>query len=655
MAKQITEEQVEKIIESLIERIEKANILFLKEIGASILKIREIKPSKAHQLQQLLKYGMKYEDIVDEIQKYTSMNVNDIDEIFNAYASRDLEFYKQFYQYRNKPFIPYNRNKVLKQQTMALANIVKNEMYNFTRDNVLGYTIDGKFYNLRDTYNQLLDDAFLQVGQGKETFDSAMRNVLKGIGGSGIKTLDYESGRSIRLDSAVRMHLKGRLRELHNENQKIIGEQFGADGVEISVHYNPAPDHELVQGRQFSLKEYEKLNNGEIARDYKGNSYTLDHDGKNGYRPISEMNCYHYKFDIILGVSKPEYTDEELKKIIDDNDKGFEYEGKHYTNYEGTQLQRKLEREIRKNKDIQIVAKASDNKDLLLESESNITMLTKKYKELCDVSGLPSKKARLSVSGYKKTHPRVLERLEKRKDGELFGSNIPVSSQSMKNLGFEEWRDTFDKKNVKIKDSIKLMDKDLLDRNLNYLDDLTNRYDVTKNQYLEIGYSTGSRYIGVTYYGHNEIEFSKKYFTDRAYLLDVEKTCQERKWHSPVKIENYDIETLAHEYGHAIEDDYTRRYIMKFKGIDTSQRRMRYSRVEDNIRKEIDKNIRDEVFDKIRRKEKISITEIKEKYFSGYAKSKRNYEWFAEAFAQLELGEPNVLTDALKEWMEENL
>ena len=41
--------------------------------------------------------------------------------------------------------------------------------------------------------------------------------------------------------------------------QKIIGEEIGADGYEISVHSNPAPDHELVQGRQFSLEEYEKL------------------------------------------------------------------------------------------------------------------------------------------------------------------------------------------------------------------------------------------------------------------------------------------------------------------------------------------------------------------------------------------------------------
>lgn len=400
------EEQIEKLVERLINRVEKANTIFLKNIGEAVKKIGKLTSSQAHQLMQILKYGTKYDDIVEQITKYTDLNVKDIEKIFNEYAKQDQQFYKQFYKYRNKPFIPFDKNIALKQQTMALANIVRNEMYNFTRQNILGYTINGKFFNMRETYNKLLDEAFLQVGQGKITYDTALRNILKEIGGSGLKTLDYESGRSIRLDSAIRMQLKSRLRELHNENQKIIGDEIGADGIEISVHTNPAEDHEAVQGRQFSLEEYTKLNDGLMAKDYKGKTYTLDHDGKNGYRPISEMNCYHYIFSIVLGVSKPLYSDDELKQIIENNEKGFELDGKHYTMYEGTQLQRALEREIRKNKDIQILAKESDNKELIESSQDNITLLTRKYNELSSISRLPKRMDRLSVSNYYSTGKR---------------------------------------------------------------------------------------------------------------------------------------------------------------------------------------------------------------------------------------------------------
>lgn len=400
----IDERTAELLVERLIRRIEQANTYFLMKMGSSIKQIRNLTPSQAQELVQMLKYGGNYEDIIKEISKYTNLNVKDIDEIFSEYAKKDRLWSKQFYDYRN---IPFDESLALKRQKNALTELVKNEMYNFTRTNVLGYTIrdlrgQPQFLGLKETYNRVLDEALVNVGQGKESFDSAMTRIMKDIGGSGLKTVEFESGRSVRLDSAVRMQLKSRLRELHNEQQKIIGKEIGADGIEISVHSNPAVDHEQAQGRQFSNEEYDKLNNGLEATDYTGKKITLDHDGKNGYRPISELNCYHYIFSIVLGVSEPEYSDKELKEIINNNNKGFELDGKHYTNYEGTQLQRQLETEIRKTKDTQIMAKASGNNELVDESQQRITQLTHKYNELSKISGLPTKKNRLRVSNYKR-------------------------------------------------------------------------------------------------------------------------------------------------------------------------------------------------------------------------------------------------------------
>ena len=405
----ITDEQIDLLIERLINRIQDANIYFLQKIGNNIKKIRNLKPSEAQQLIQILKYNGDYEDIIREISKYTNLNVKDIDEIFSNYAKKDLDFYEKFYQYRNIPFTPFNQNNALKTQTTALANIVKNEMYDYLRTNVLGYSIHDEqgnviFKGLKDVYNEALDTALLNVGQGKETFDSAMTRIIKDIGHSGLKTLDYESGRSIRLDSTIRMHLKSRLRELHNENQKIIGDEFGADGVEISVHMNPAIDHEQAQGHQFSNKEYEKLNQGLEAMDYKGKKITLDHDNKNGYRPISEMNCYHYVFSIVLGASEPEYNDKQLQDIIDKNNQGFEFEGKHYSLYDGEQLLRKVELELRKSKDTQILAHSSNNVELVDEMQSKITQLTSKYRDILKASGLKSKLERAKVSGYRRVN-----------------------------------------------------------------------------------------------------------------------------------------------------------------------------------------------------------------------------------------------------------
>ena len=392
----INESQIEFLTERLVERINKANIFFYKKIGSALR----------------------------QISKYTNLNIKDIDNIFMNYAEIDQLFYEKFYKYRNIPFVPFAENTALKMQTMALANIVKNEMYNYTRANLLGFTINGEFMNLKDTYNYVLDEALLNVSQGKETFDSSMRRILKDIGGSGLKTVDYKSGRQVRLDSTVRMHLKSELRELHNELQKIYGEEFGANMVEVSHHSNSAPDHiDTVDGKQFARIDIirEQIKNGiekEIKlEDIQGNRVKVkgkwyddfDTINNNLARPVSALNCYHYIFSGILGVTEPEYTKKELQEDKEKNLDGCEIDGKHYSLYEASQLQRQLERRIREQKDIQILGKSSNNLELISDSQSKITILTRKYKEVCDISGLPYKAKRLSVVGYKRTNVKKLK------------------------------------------------------------------------------------------------------------------------------------------------------------------------------------------------------------------------------------------------------
>lgn len=401
----MNEKTIELLTERIVSRINKANEFFLIKIGESVKKIRELTPTQAQQLVQILKYGGNYEEIVNEISRLTNLNIQDIDAIFNEMAKKDYLFAEKFYKYRGVEYVPYNENKALLRQVSALASITKQEMYNYARATNLGYSIrdlqgNVKFVGLRETYNRVLDEAVLNVGTGVDTFDNAMSKIMKDIGGNGLKTIDYASGRSIRLDSTVRMHLKGALRNLHNEIQKQVGEEFDFDGYEISVHSNPADDHSLVQGRQFSIEEYNKLNNGLEAKDYTGKTFTLDHDHKNGFRPISTMNCYHYVFSIVLGVNKPEYNEEQLDEIIKNNEKGAIIDGKHYTLYETQELMRNLELNIRKQKDIQILGRTSNNKKVISEAQSKIKQLTTKYNDVSKISRLPVRADRLKISGY---------------------------------------------------------------------------------------------------------------------------------------------------------------------------------------------------------------------------------------------------------------
>lgn len=394
-------QEIEEILANrLAERIEETNTYILTKIGESIKEISKLKPSQIYKLQQILKYGGSYRDIAQKLAQITGKNVQEIYKMFEEVAKNDKQFAKQFYRYRKVDYVPYKNDIALQNQVRALAQITAMQYINFSNTTAVGYIFrdaNGNkiFKNIQQSYQEAIDRAILSVSQGKQNFYSAMRQTIKDLGGSGLVV--YDSGRTRRLDSAVRMNVLDGIRDLHNEITQRFGEEYGADGVEISVHSNPAPDHADIQGRQFSNEEYDKLENGEIAKDING----IEYDGHDK-RQISQYNCYHKIFNIVIGVSKPEYTDKELEEIKNTNEQGFDFEGRHYTMYEGTQLQRQLELAARKQKDIQILARTSGDEETAQEAQFKINQITDKYNELCAVSGLLQKKQRMSVSGYRK-------------------------------------------------------------------------------------------------------------------------------------------------------------------------------------------------------------------------------------------------------------
>ena len=396
----LSQEIEEKLADRLVERIQETNSRILKEIGEAIKYMSNLTPSQAYKIQQILRFGGSYEKIARELAKVSGKNVEDIYKIFEEVAKNNKNFAKQFYKYRGIDFIPYSKDSALKQMVNAISRQTAETYINIANTRGIGFIFEDLkgqryFKNIQQSYYEIIDRGILAISQGKETFQTEMRRIMKQMGNSGLVL--YESGRTRRLDSAIRMNMLDGIRQLNNETSIRFAEEYQADGVEISVHINPAPDHADIQGRQFSNEEYEKLENGEIATDVNGNKY----DGADKRR-ISEYNCYHKVFPIVLGVSKPEYTDEQLKKIQGKNEKGFNFEGKHYTMYEGTQLQRRIELAVRKQKDINILSKTSGDNELAQMSERKIRQLVSKYNDLCKTSGLLPKKIRMQVAGYRK-------------------------------------------------------------------------------------------------------------------------------------------------------------------------------------------------------------------------------------------------------------
>ena len=402
----INEELQEKLLSIFDKRFQDYNTKVLEELGNVIKQFKDLTPSQAHSLAQQLKYNTTVKYLLNELSKISGLSVDDLKKILERVAKENINFADTYYKAQGLDTPIYEQNKSLQRLVNSVYNITGKEFKNIAKST--GFRLldnNGKplLLDIDKTYKEVIDRCVVAISQGKETYQQSMRSTLRQLSDSGVRRIEYESGYSRRLDTSVRQNILDGMRQVANESQKIFGKEFDSDGVEISVHLNPAPDHELVQGRQFSNEEFENFQNDRKAIDYTGMVFEPEFEGHDR-RSISEYNCYHYIFSIVLGVSKPQYNNEQLQEIIDNKNKTFEFDGKTYNMYEGTQLQRKIETAIRQAKDTQILAKASGDDDLVLQSQTRITQLTTKYKQLCNTSGLPNKlSTRASVSGYKRT------------------------------------------------------------------------------------------------------------------------------------------------------------------------------------------------------------------------------------------------------------
>ena len=210
-----------------------------------------------------------------------------------------------------------------------------------------GYEAMAKSSTVNETYKKTIRQYTNRLMMGDEdNAPTAMRKAIRELSEQGISTIDYRSGRHVRMDTAVRNSLMGEFTNIVQQIQVKIGEEIGTDAVEITVEHACAWDHEDAQGRVFLNEEFEKLQNFEVAKDIDGVEVQLG-----AQRRIGEFNCRHMAIGFLVGVSERSFSPEELEQVNQRNEDGLEWNGENITIYEGTQIQRRLENEMRRQKE----------------------------------------------------------------------------------------------------------------------------------------------------------------------------------------------------------------------------------------------------------------------------------------------------------------
>lgn len=402
----LSQDAIDRLVQAIVNRQESIDNYVIEKIAKRIKEIGELKSSDVYKLERILKSGGDVKQINSMLAKTSGVQVKEIKNLIRDIAKSSYIDAKPYYDYRNKSFIPFEENIELQRIVRSIANQTADSYVNLSRSRAFMIRDPQnpeilKPTTLSKTYYSVIDEAIQASQQGTIDYGTAMRRTLKQLVNSGIRTVQYhpKSGRvySQSIEAAVKRNVLEGIRQINQGVQDEVGRQYGADGKEISVHANSAPDHEPIQGHQFTNEEYEKLQSHQAFTDVDGESFeALD-------RVIGQYNCYHFTFSIILGINKPNFTKEQLQAYKDKNQKGYtDSKGKHYTMYECTQKQREIERHIRNAKKLIMAARTAGEDELLAQGKAELSKWSTIYTDFSKACGLSKKALNVRVEGYRR-------------------------------------------------------------------------------------------------------------------------------------------------------------------------------------------------------------------------------------------------------------
>lgn len=188
-------------------------------------------------------------------------------------------------------------------------------------------------------FEDRLSRAWGLISTGALDYSTAIRRTVDDLADT-MPYITYPSGHTDTLEVAARRAVLTGVNQTCAKLQLKRMEEMGCEFVEVTAHEGARPTHAVWQGRVYHC-------GGAVVQD--GERYE-DFETATGYGTgpgLCGWNCRHNFYPFYPGVSVRNYTDERLAEL---DARNIPYGGGLYTKYEITQMQRALERRVRKYK-----------------------------------------------------------------------------------------------------------------------------------------------------------------------------------------------------------------------------------------------------------------------------------------------------------------
>lgn len=371
--------------ESLSRKIEKnysdLEMRIMEDIVRRIKKTGKITSTADWQINRLRILGNSSEDIEKMLKEDLEASYPEMFELYDQVIEWEYVRNKDIYEQINAEFIPYEENEELQQITNALIQQTNADLQNITQS--LGFYLDyggGKpvLTPLAEVYQKYLDAACMDIVTGAFDYNSVVRRVVSQLTNSGLRQIDYASGRANRVDVAARRAVMTGITKLTGKISDMNAEKLGTKYYEVAWHAGARPTHQVWQGKVWNKEQLVTV------------------CGLGTVTGLEGANCYHERYPFIPGISERNWTDEWLENKNREENTPKTFNGKEYTLYEAKQKQRQMETAMRAQREkVQLLKAGNADPDDVMLARAKYQGQLNEYSRFSRNMGLKEERERI--------------------------------------------------------------------------------------------------------------------------------------------------------------------------------------------------------------------------------------------------------------------
>ena len=351
----------------------------LQDVARRIGKMGTLTETANWQLWRYQQTEAVRENVIKLLAKYSGKSEATIRRLLKEAATEAMEREDAIYYHYNLEPTPFEESAALNNLLNAGARQTCGTWRNLTA--TTANTVSGAF-------ERTLDVAWGKVATGAFDYKTAVKQAVDSLADE-MPEITYPSGHTDSLEVAARRAVLTGVNQTAGKLQEARMDEMNVEFVETSAHGGARPSHAEWQGRRFHRGG---------AVDYLGKHYP-DFEQATGYGTgagLCGWNCRHTFFAVFpeLG-DPPTWTEESLQEL---NARNIEYNGKLYTQYEVSQMQRARERNVRKWKKRYLAESAAGSNTT--DSVVRLKAARQSLSEFAKATGGRVDSARTSVHGF---------------------------------------------------------------------------------------------------------------------------------------------------------------------------------------------------------------------------------------------------------------